>query len=80
MPTPSCNHAHGLLSGMVSTASDRIAFVAAGAAASAPLWLEHVRAVSDVAAALGPTLAGLFLALKCALVIVEIWKAWRGAR
>lgn len=77
MPTPSC-HAQGLLSGMMQSASDRIAFIAAGVVGTTPIWWEAAKQVSEVGATLGPGLAALYVVSKIILTWVQIWRAARG--
>jgi hypothetical protein len=79
MPTPSC-HAQNLVSGMLASASDRIAFVAAGVVGSAPLWYDWAKNVSDFGAIVGPGLAAAFVGSKIVLTWVQIWKTAAGER
>lgn len=77
LPTPQY-HLQNLLGGMLSTTSDRVALAVAGVAGSAPLWREHVQAISDAAALVGPILAVFFVASRIVLIWVQIWKEARG--
>lgn len=74
MPTAHC-HLSGIISsavaGMFHTTSDRAAFIVAGVAGSAPWWLHGV---NDIFVLIGPTLAGLFLASKVILGVLQIIK------
>ncbi|BDV33908.1 hypothetical protein [Methylocystis iwaonis] len=79
MPTPQY-HLQNLLGGMLSTTSDRVAFAVAGVAGSAPLWKEQAREISELAALVGPILAGLFVISKIILTWVQIWKEARVQR
>ncbi len=76
MPTPE-HHLRNMLGEMIQSTSDRMALVAAGVAGTAPLWKDRVRDISDIAAASGPILAVLFVALKIILTAVQIWKTIR---
>ncbi|WP_330084850.1 hypothetical protein [Methylocystis iwaonis] len=73
MPTPQY-HLQNLLGGMLSTTSDRVAFAVAGVAGSAPLWKEQAQEISELAALVGPILAGLFVLSKIILTWIQIWK------
>jgi hypothetical protein len=79
MPTPAC-HTQSLIAGMLSSASDKAALIAAGVAGSTPLWYESVKQISDAAAILGPTLAAVFVGSKIVLTWVQIWRAARGGK
>jgi hypothetical protein len=79
MPTPEY-HLRNMLGEMIQSTSDRVALVAAGVAGTAPLWKNSVRDISDIAAAIGPILATLFVALKIILTAVQIWKEVRARR
>jgi hypothetical protein len=73
MPTPEY-HLRNMVGEMIQSTSDRVAFVAAGVAGTAPLWKDSVRDISDIAAAIGPILAALVVVLKIILTAVQIWK------
>jgi hypothetical protein len=77
MPTPAC-HTQSLVAGMMQTASDKVALIAAGVVGSTPLWYEGAKQISDIAAMLGPGLAAVFVASKIVLTWVQIWRAARG--
>ncbi|MBU6529364.1 hypothetical protein OGR47_20950 (plasmid) [Methylocystis sp. MJC1] len=51
--------------------------MAVGAAASAPLWMDRLREISELAALAGPILAVVAVALKGILYCVQIWKEIR---
>jgi hypothetical protein len=76
MPTPEY-HLRNMVGEMIQSTSDRVAFVAAGVAGTAPLWKDSVRDISDIAAAIGPILAALVVVLKIILTAVQIWKTIR---
>lgn len=74
MPTPQ-HHLSNLIGGMFQTASDRLAFAAAGVVGSAPLWT--AKDVSSEFVIWGPILAGLLVVSKIILTWVQIWKEAR---
>ncbi len=76
MPTPQ-DHLSTIAGGMAQKVSDGVAWAAVGAAASAPLWKDRLREISELAALAGPILAAVVVALKGILYIVQIWKEIR---
>lgn len=76
MPTPQ-DHFSTIAGGMAQKVSDGVAWAAVGAAASAPLWFERLRKISELSALAGPILAVIVVALKGILYCVQIWKEIR---
>ena len=72
MPTPACHSLSKMIvDSMFQTTSDKLAWVAAGASASAPALADYLH---GSAVWLGPPLAAIFVASKTILVWVQIAK------
>lgn|GEM_PF-2743009 len=79
MPTSTCHSLSKMIvDSMFETTSDKLAWIAAGAGAAAPVFADYLHGINSAAVWMGPPLAAIFVASKTILVWVQIAKERRG--
>lgn len=71
MPIQHDNSFHESLSTLFTTPTDKVGAVVSVSMIASPIWLSHIKPVSDLAALLAPILGCIYLSLQIGFKLVD---------